>query len=56
MICTLFVPLTVLVATAVAISTKWGGPSIFNAGPQGFSESLYAYISQTNNNSSALAG
>ena len=56
MIGTLFVPLTVLVATAVAISTKWGGPSIFNAGPQGFSESLYAYISQTNNNGSAFAG
>ena len=56
MIGTLFVPLAVLVATAVAISTKWGGPSIFNAGPQGFSESLYAYLSQTNNNGSAFAG
>ena len=56
MIGTLFVPLAVLVATAVAVSTKWGGPSIFNAGPQGFSESLYAYISQTNNNGSAFAG
>ena len=56
MIGTLFVPLAVLVATALAVSTKWGGPSIFNAGPQGFSESLYAYISQTNNNGSAFAG
>ena len=55
MIGTLFVPLTVLVATALAVSTKWGGPSIFNAGPQGFS-ALYAYISQTNNNGSAFAG
>jgi potassium-transporting ATPase potassium-binding subunit len=56
MIGTLFVPLAVLIATAIAVSTKWGGPSIFNAGPQGFSESLYAYISQANNNGSAFAG
>ena len=39
-----------------AIATKWGGPSIYNAGPQGFSETLYAYTSQTNNNGSAFAG
>jgi potassium-transporting ATPase potassium-binding subunit len=56
MVGTLFVPLTVLVATGLAISTKWGAPSIYNAGPQGFSETLYAYISQTNNNGSAFAG
>src|ERR1700754_4891594 len=56
MVGTLFVPLAVLTATAVAVSTKWGAPSIFNSGPQGFSESLYAYISQTNNNGSAFAG
>ncbi len=56
MIGTLFVPLTVLVATALAIATKWGAPSIFNPGPQGFSETLYAYVSQTNNNGSAFAG
>ena len=31
-------------------------PSIFNAGPQGFSETLYAYSSQANNNGSAFAG
>jgi K+-transporting ATPase ATPase A chain len=56
MVGTLFVPLTVLVATALAIATKWGAPSIFNPGPQGFSETLYAYVSQTNNNGSAFAG
>jgi K+-transporting ATPase ATPase A chain len=56
MVGTLFVPLTVLVATGLAIGTKWGAPSIFNAGPQGFSETLYAYMSQTNNNGSAFAG
>jgi K+-transporting ATPase ATPase A chain len=52
----LFVPLGVLVGTALATSTKYGAPSIYNAGPQGFSESLYAYTSQTNNNGSAFAG
>ena len=52
----LFVPLAVLVATALAIATKYGAPSIFNSGPQGFSETLYAYTSQTNNNGSAFAG
>ncbi len=46
MIGTLFVPLLVLSATALAIATKWGAPSIYNPGPQGFSETLYAYISQ----------
>jgi K+-transporting ATPase ATPase A chain len=56
MVGTLFVPLTVLVATGLAIGTKWGAPSIYNAGPQGFSETLYAYISQANNNGSAFAG
>ncbi len=52
----LFVPLVVLVATGIAISSKYGTPSIFNAGPQGFSETLYAYTSQGNNNGSAFAG
>ena len=36
----------VLAATALAIATKYGTPSIFNSGPQGFSETLYAYTSQ----------
>ena len=41
---------------ALAIATKYGAPSIYNSGPQGFSETLYAYTSQTNNNGSAFAG
>ena len=53
---TIAVPMMVLVATAVAIGSKWGGPSIYNGGPQGFSETLYAYVSQGNNNGSAFAG
>ena len=56
MIGTLVVPLLVLAFTALAISSKWGAPSIYNAGPQGFSETLYAYGSQANNNGSAFAG
>ena len=56
MIGALVVPLLVLVLTAVAISTRYGAVSIFNAGPQGFSEALYAYGSQGNNNGSAFAG
>jgi K+-transporting ATPase ATPase A chain len=52
----LFTPLTVLFATSLATATKYGAPSVFASGPQGFSESLYAYLSQANNNGSAFAG
>jgi K+-transporting ATPase ATPase A chain len=52
----LFTALIVLVFTAVALSTKYGGPSIYASGPQGFSETFYAYLSQANNNGSAFAG
>ncbi len=48
--------LLVLVTTALAIATPYGDPSIYNPGPQGFSETLYAYTSQGNNNGSAFAG
>jgi K+-transporting ATPase ATPase A chain len=53
---TLYPALGVLVFAGVAIATKWGAPSIYNSGPQGFSETLYAYTSQGNNNGSAFAG
>jgi K+-transporting ATPase ATPase A chain len=52
---TIGVPLLVLLGTALAMS-KWGKASIYDSGPQGFSESLYAYTSQANNNGSAFAG
>ena len=52
----LFTPLAILVATSLATATKYGAPSIYASGPQGFSESLYAYMSQANNNGSAFAG
>jgi K+-transporting ATPase ATPase A chain len=53
---TLAVPLVVLVLTAIAIATRYGRASIFATGPQGFSETLYAYTSQANDNGSAFAG
>ncbi|MCW3064411.1 MAG: kdpA [Solirubrobacterales bacterium] len=52
----IFTPIAALVGAALAVGTKFGKPSIFASGPQGFSESLYAYMSQGNNNGSAFAG
>ena len=52
----LFVPTMVLALTALAIVTKGGLASIYNPGPHGFTETLYAYTSQGNNNGSAFAG
>ncbi len=52
---TIGVPLLVLLGTALAMS-KWGKASMYDSGPQGFSEALYAYTSQGNNNGSAFAG
>lgn len=52
-----FTPLLALFASGLALAwLKYGGPSIYNAGPQGFSEDVYAYLSQANNNGSAFAG
>jgi K+-transporting ATPase ATPase A chain len=52
----LFVPTMVLSMAAVAIVTKSGLASIYNHGVHGFTETLYAYDSQSNNNGSAFAG
>ncbi len=52
----LFVPTMVLILTALAVTTKGGLASIYNSGVHGFTESLYAYDSQGNNNGSAFAG
>jgi K+-transporting ATPase ATPase A chain len=46
----------VLVGTAVAVVTSAGTATIFNTGPHGFSEVLYAFSSAGNNNGSAFAG
>jgi potassium-transporting ATPase potassium-binding subunit len=52
----LIMPITVLVLTAIAVSVHAGRAGPLNAGPHGFSEILYAYTSQTNNNGSAFGG
>ncbi len=52
----LIMPIVVLGFTALAISTEAGRASTLNPGPHGFSEVLYAYTSQGNNNGSAFAG
>ena len=52
----LFVPTLALVLTAVSVVSPAGLASIFNPGAHGFTEALYAYTSQTNNNGSAFAG
>ena len=52
----LFVPTMALVLTAAAIVAPAGLASVYNAGAHGFTETLYAYTSQSNNNGSAFAG
>ncbi len=47
---------TVLIGTAIAVATPSGQATIFNPGPHGFSEVLYALSSAGNNNGSAFAG
>jgi K+-transporting ATPase ATPase A chain len=52
----LLTPLAVLITAGVATASPLGRASISAKGPQGFSETLYAYMSQANNNGSAFAG
>jgi K+-transporting ATPase ATPase A chain len=54
----LVTPLAALFCTAMASATRGGRASIseLGTGPQGFSETFYAYLSQANNNGSAFAG
>lgn len=52
----LIMPLTVLGLTAVAVLLNAGQSSVLNPGSHGFSEILYTYTSQGNNNGSAFAG
>ena len=46
----------VLLGTAIAVAVPAGRATIFNPGPHGFSEVLYAFSSTANNNGSAFAG
>jgi K+-transporting ATPase ATPase A chain len=49
-------PAVVLIGTAIAVVTPAAKATIFNPGPHGFSEVLYAFSSAGNNNGSAFAG
>lgn len=46
----------ILLLTAVAVMTDMGRAAVFNTGPHGFSEVLYAFTSASQNNGSAFAG
>jgi potassium-transporting ATPase potassium-binding subunit len=52
----LILPLSMLGFTALAVVLPAGTSALANAGPHGFSEALYAYVSATGNNGSAFAG
>jgi len=52
----LILPLSMLGWTALAVVLPVGTGAMNNAGPHGFSEALYAYVSATGNNGSAFAG
>lgn len=49
-------PILVLAGTAVSVVCPAAKKTIFNPGPHGFSEVLYAFSSTGNNNGSAFAG
>jgi potassium-transporting ATPase potassium-binding subunit len=48
--------LTILIFSAIAVTSKFGVSSISNPGPHGLSQILYAYTSAVGNNGSAFAG
>jgi K+-transporting ATPase ATPase A chain len=54
---TILVPsILVLVFTGIALAVSGGLAAIFNPGPHGLSEVVYAFASMANNNGSAFAG
>jgi K+-transporting ATPase ATPase A chain len=53
----LYTPLAALFGAGLSSATELGKRSLYaGVNPQGFSETLYAYLSQANNNGSAFAG
>jgi K+-transporting ATPase ATPase A chain len=52
----LTLPVLILTAAALSIGTKVGQEVIFNPGPHGLTEVMYAFASMANNNGSAFAG
>src|SRR5262245_47605501 len=52
----LTIPVVTLTAAGLSIATKAGQTPIFNPGPHGLTEVMYAFASEANNNGSAFAG
>jgi potassium-transporting ATPase potassium-binding subunit len=52
----LTLPVIILTAAALSIGTHIGQDAIFNPGPHGLTEIMYAFASMANNNGSAFAG
>jgi K+-transporting ATPase ATPase A chain len=52
----LTLPVVILTAAGLSIGTKTGQSAIFNPGPHGLTEIVYAFASMANNNGSAFAG
>jgi len=52
----LTVPTLILTFAALSIGTRTGQSAIFNPGPHGLTEVMYAFTSMANNNGSAFAG
>ncbi len=56
MLVTLVFPLVILALTAISSVEGFGTSSISNPGPHGFTQILYAFVSQAGNNGSAFGG
>ena len=56
MLVTLVFPLVILTFTAISSVAGFGTSSITNPGPHGFTQILYAFVSQAGNNGSAFGG
>ena len=52
----LTLPVVILTMAAISIGSKPGQAAIFNPGPHGLTEIMYAFTSMANNNGSAFAG
>jgi K+-transporting ATPase ATPase A chain len=52
----LTLPVVILTAAGLSIGTPIGQKAIFNPGPHGLTEIMYAFASMANNNGSAFAG
>jgi potassium-transporting ATPase potassium-binding subunit len=52
----LTLPVVILTAAGLSIATHAGQAAIFNPGPHGLTEIVYAFASEANNNGSAFAG